>query len=332
MRRQWEREQQRRQRQYQYDDQRDQQRWETEQRRYQQNRQRRQQDELDAMRESPNWRDEYQYGRNQEPTDEWGGTDQGEYYQGNWYGEGQQQRRQADQRQRDQQRRQQALQQDQRQRDKQRQQRASQRDRQQMTEMVRKRGTVREMRVINSTPLPKNHTVMRFTLDDGSQFKANFGPKVSENDLPFSQGDRITLKGDKITRNGETFLIVRSVKSGEQQMNLRPEKRGWDPQQRQERRQQSQQQKQGRKASFSGKVDAVAIRTTDGDKTTFRIDLEDSPSRWIYFEKPVSRDQLDISSGDDVKIQGRTKKMDGRTVLVVEKLHVNGERRQISKR
>ncbi len=306
-----------------------------------QNQQRNYQQDQQSRYDSPYWRDEYEYDRHQR--NQGGGfaySDQGDYYPGDWYN-----RRQAE-RPRDQQ-----------QRDPQRwtQQRSQQRNmdayadrnhtRSMNANLQRKSGTVEEMRLIDSSPLPKNHTVMMIDMEDGDEVQANFGPKCNRHQLPFSDGDRVTLYGDEIERDGESFFIVQSIQANGRQYTLRPAKRElsqsakqrtWPNQSSrtstqydQEDRAQTQDRQQ---ATITGTVSKVTAHSTDSGKSLFRIDLRDGQSRWILCDNNVSKTDLDLEAGDTISLRGTKKNVDGRSVIDVDSMRVNGERRDITSR
>lgn len=126
-----------------------------------------------------------------------------------------------------------------------RQDRNAQRDGWMAASTDRKRGTIERIQEADVDSRPENHTVLRLRMDDGKTVTADFGPRVTRQRLPFSQGDRVTLAGDKITRDGDELFVVSKVLSGDQTLTLRRTSRdGYNGQRQQDARRDQWQQPQ----------------------------------------------------------------------------------------
>lgn len=153
--------------------------------------------------------------------------------------------------------------------------------------------------------------------EDGKKRVVNLGPKMSRTNVPFEKGDRVTFKGvrqqmddrkvlttHKLNVNGETVTLAASPK--------------WD--------------KDGKRVSMKrieGTIQSVSSANVESDRyTVLRLELRDGSTQMVAIPSRMieNRDDLEAQRGDRIRIEGRERTLNGRTVLRTERIRVNGDR------
>ena len=217
-----------------------------------------------------------------------------------------------------------------------------------MTDLERKRGTIDRIADLDTDARPDHHTVLRLTMDDGKTVLADFGPAISRDEVPFSEGDRITLAGDTVTDDGKTYLIVERITIGQKKIALRGQRGGamagqnWDGRAYDGRRQQwpagrtdDRSWDQGRRGwtadrsdasfdrssrvSLTGRLRDVERARTVRGQSVFLIELSDGRTRMVAMDAGQA-ERLRMREGDRVEITGDWASLAGRDVIRVVRL------------
>lgn len=70
----------------------------------------------------------------------------------------------------------------------------------------------------------EGHVLMTLEFENGDTHTVCFGPKMTRDNLPLQPGERITIKGDRDTRDGEKMLVASSVVHDGRTYTLREDK------------------------------------------------------------------------------------------------------------
>jgi hypothetical protein len=206
-------------------------------------------------------------------------------------------------------------------------------------DLKRVRGEVERVEFLRGTGQESgSDLIARLTFkEDGKSRVVNLGPKMSRSDVPFSQGDMVTLKGKseqagdrqalttyKMTVNGQNFTLAgpRQMQGDQQQRYT----------QRQDRERQQGQRPQ-HMTQLEGTIRDIASVDIDREKyTVLRVELRDGTEELIAFtaDRIEDREQLDARRGDTIRLRGHERQLDGRSVIRPERVMING--RQLSMR
>jgi hypothetical protein len=221
----------------------------------------------------------------------------------------------------------------------------------------RTRGTIERIQQADVDSRPEDHTVLRLRMEDGETVTADFGPRVSPERLPFSQGDRVTLAGDTVSRDGEELFVVEKILTGDHKIKLRRTSRdGYNGQNRQnsvqpnrwmepqwENRNQGQQQNRNQRQQQdrdqwqrNDSQDRTQRTGSDADRVSMSGELSRVQRANRYVEgyilyrvqlnhgqfqlvavQPDKASRLRMQQGDRVELNGKWDTIDGQRMLVL---------------
>ncbi len=210
----------------------------------------------------------------------------------------------------------------------------------------RTRGTIQRIQQADVDFRPEGHTILRIRMEDGETVTADLGPRVSPERLPFSKGDRVTLAGDTVSREGRELFVVEKILTGDHSIKLRRTSRDgsngreganrdrwmeprWNERgesgQRERADRDSQNDRETRRSgadsngsvSMTGELSRVqrANRYVEG-YLVYRVQLNHGKYQLIAVD-PDEASTLRIRQGDQVKLTGRWDTIDGQRMLVV---------------
>jgi len=138
--------------------------------------------------------------------------------------------------------------------------------------------------------------------------------------LPFSEGDRVTLCGQRVESDGRTVLRAHTITADGRTARIasRP----------------SEHDRRSRHGmTLEGRV-ADVERATIGavDYFVVRIDLRDGETRYVAFDEEQlnSMREFDVERGDRIRVRGKHETINDRHLIVADRCAVNGKRLELS--
>lgn len=218
-----------------------------------------------------------------------------------------------------------------------------------MKDLERKRGTVERIADAGTDARPDDHTVLRLTMDDGKTVLADFGPVIDRDEIPFSEGERVTLAGKTVKEDGKSFLVVEKITIGQKKIALRGDRgralaqRNWDgrsgcdgrrqqwPAGRADDRSRDSDRRgwtadrsdasfeRSSRVSLTGTLRDVERARTVRGQSVFLVELSDGRTRVVAMDAGQA-DRLRMREGDRVEITGDWASLAGRDVIRVARL------------
>lgn len=190
-------------------------------------------------------------------------------------------------------------------------------------------GTIDGFRKLDSRD---EHTLVRLRLRDGRTRVVDLGSRVDPERLDLSYGDRVQIRGMRDRHQGREVLTATSIKidgdrtrlrerSDEQGTQGEGSKAGSDT-----REASAQRSRDGQ--TFAGRLDGFKKTSLDGreERLLVRMTLEDGTRRIVDLGPSARLKDLDLEQGDHVSVRGERRTIDGRTVLVADRLRIEGQR------
>lgn len=208
------------------------------------------------------------------------------------------------------------------------------------------RGRIQSLRntyLRNSEGLRQRHTLARIQLESGRVVTADLGPKRALDELDLETGDRITLQGHRGTIDGNPTFFADQVRSGGEvvDVNRNPINEGQGAFGGTQFGQSSGAEnpsgsrggsfrEQGNHFTLKGKVTGFqVINLESGQRQVSMLSLRLANGQTVLIDAGSNPGQLDLKDlqlRDRVVIQGHTRDVDGREVLVADKVQfVNPE-------
>lgn len=203
------------------------------------------------------------------------------------------------------------------------------------THVVRRRGTVESLSSADVRDAPDGHNLMRIQLENGKTILADFGPNMSRSRLPFSEGDRVTICGERKTSGSKDYLKVHKVRSGDETVRLRPgpyyndsRSSGEKSDMRRNDSRQRSNERQGRSSdgswsgqtTLSGRIEDVwrSARDVSG-QALYRVEMSGGKTVVLAVDGNQA-DKLRMREGDRVRIEGEKKRLGGRKVIDLQRI------------
>jgi hypothetical protein len=191
-------------------------------------------------------------------------------------------------------------------------------------QIQRVRGEVERIEFLRGTGSESGTALIaRITFkEDGKKRVVNMGPKMSRSNVPFEEGDRVTLKGMREQHQDRQVLTVHrvNVDGRTARLSAAPDWKGQSA--RGEAVPENQRVMEGTIRSVS-EVDADSERYT-----LLRIRLDNGKSGVIAVSDQWAdgMDEFEAEAGDEIVIMGDKRTIEGRTVIRPHRIDVNGER------
>lgn len=202
---------------------------------------------------------------------------------------------------------------------------------------VSRSGTVQSIAGVQTDQRPDDHTVLRITMQGGRTVTADLGPNMGRQELPFAQGDRVTLMGDKKwSQEGREVLVVNKIDLGQRTVTLRGQKQEGsmtrdasyrDTQQRRSAQRQGQTREgwsgqsnlqRSRDIALTGNLRNIQRLGQSQDLQILRVNVDGRTRVVAATQDQASR--LRDSSGDRVRLIGKWDEVNGREVLKLDTL------------
>lgn len=153
--------------------------------------------------------------------------------------------------------------------------------------------------------------------EDGKKRVVNLGPKMSKDNVPFEQGDRVTFKGVRQQKNDRQVLTTHKLNVNGDTVTLAASPQ-WD-------------ENGNRRAMkrLEGVVRSISSANVDSERfTVLKVQLRDGSTRMVAIPSHMieDRDEFEAKRGDRIRIEGREQTIGDRSVLRTERIRVNGDR------
>lgn len=188
---------------------------------------------------------------------------------------------------------------------------------QRQMQMQRHRGTIQKIEQAQGAGVPQDHTALKLTMDDGTTVIADFGPNAKRENLKLKEGERVTLVGKTVSKDGTEVLQVQKLGHGDRAATLRGPGRD-----------SYQNAPEGERVSITGKVTDVRRAKEDVQgQALYRVDFEDGRNV-ILAVKGGQADALQMREGDRITIEGRQTRMAEQRVIEVARISGRGQTAQ----
>lgn len=207
------------------------------------------------------------------------------------------------------------------------------------SQVARLNGTIeglREMNLRRQSGATGPHTIAKIKLENGKSSVVSLGRSSQLKDLNLQAGDSIQAIGSKGMIDGETVFVAHSLKAKGRMIAANPAIRLKQSQDQQQA--QSGQGSQagamtggsaGSQTTLTGEV-ASASRTSlgqGGNQHTFvDLRLANGNNAILDLGPGASIDKIGLDDGDRITVRGRTHEVQGRPVIKVDLLKIDGEK------
>lgn len=156
---------------------------------------------------------------------------------------------------------------------------------------------------------PESHTFVKLNMENRGSVIVNLGPKKDLQDLDLQRGDQVRIQGKQIRVNDRPVIKAESMMVDGETIRFQ----------------------QGKSAAqISGTVEQVRRAKVEGrDHLIARLQMQNNRDVLVDLGPDAQLTDFDISEGDEVSIRGRRSTIDGRSVLIANRLSVNGESQNI---
>jgi len=217
------------------------------------------------------------------------------------------------------------------------------------------RGTIDGFRHMELGPQGSDRstfTVAKVKLQDGKNVVVNLGEKQRLNQLDLQTGDRVTMLGalgkidgepvyvaNKLRYNGRTLDVnraftqlnerkMRQYRQGNRNQRFSNDREARSQNQGVATRYRSQgNRSQSQRMTLDGTLEGfrnVTFDTRSGDNLVGKLRLENGRAVIVDFGSEYDLADLDLESGDSVRISGQTKRIDGKKILKANTVRING--------
>ena len=171
----------------------------------------------------------------------------------------------------------------------------------------------------------EEHSFVRLRLEDGRSRIVSIGSNVELSDLKLSQGEEIDVTGHIARVDDRQVLIAKRIETEDRTFNLKPRNQPeTDPANRAQRQPANQQQ-----VTVQGRIadkEKASIQGIPEENLVVEVELRDGKTCYVDLGKGTSLSDINLGEGDRIQLQGKRKTMDGKTVIVAEKLRVEDKR------
>lgn len=202
-------------------------------------------------------------------------------------------------------------------------------------------GTIEGLKAMNlqrRSGATGTHTIAKIKLENGKSTVVSLGRTSQLKNANLKVGDKIQAIGRRGTIDGETVFVASKLKANGRTIEANPTVRLRPVQTAQSQSQgQSAENRAGAmtgsqngkaRTSISGEVANVMQHGSGSDRQHTLVDvrLENGQTKTLDFGPAASLDQIGLDAGDRITAQGKQKQVNGKDVLSVDLLRINGEK------
>ncbi len=172
----------------------------------------------------------------------------------------------------------------------------------------------------------ENHDFVKVDLKNGTSRIVSLGSSLDVGDLQLKKGDKISASGRVVNLDGKKILLANSVRTGGESFSISKSK------QPDIRNQQGNNSGES-VVTRSGTLKDVARVQLDDEKQDknliVRLEMKDGRSCVVDLGPNTAMQDLDLSKGDIVWIKGEKCERNGKSLIVADKLRIDGKRQNI---
>jgi hypothetical protein len=163
------------------------------------------------------------------------------------------------------------------------------------------------------------HTLVRMTTENGRSAIVNLGPNVDLGRLNLEEDDRVAVRGVRGSIDGRPVLMAQQIRVGDRTIRMN----NWQPQQASQQRDRDRQDM--RQTQLRGELEAWQRKNLEGQRdahTLVRMRLENGRSAIVNLGPNVDLARLDLEQGDRITVQGVRGMINGRPVVMAQRVGV----------
>jgi hypothetical protein len=172
-------------------------------------------------------------------------------------------------------------------------------------------GTIQGTKKIKLAGQQQQHTFAKVQTQQGRTLVVDLGPSNKVNQLMLSQGDQIQTRGDVALVNDRPVLMANQVRANNQSINV-------------------QRQKGSQTRRLEGKITQTATKRLEGQNQPAHlialVELDTGQSVPVDLGRKQDLQDVSIRQGKNVVLLARPAQIGNRTILIAEKMSVDGER------
>lgn len=171
-------------------------------------------------------------------------------------------------------------------------------------------GTIQQTKQIKLAGQQQQHTFAKVQTQQGRTVVVDLGPSNKVNQLNLSQGDRIQAQGDVTMVNDRPVLMANRVQSGNQSISV-------------------QRPKGSQTRRLEGTITKTATKRLEGQNQPAHlvalVELESGQNVPVDLGRKQDLQDVSIQQGKSVVLLARPARIGNRTILIAEKMSVDGE-------
>lgn len=155
---------------------------------------------------------------------------------------------------------------------------------------------------------------------NGNIRKVCLGEKSELNDLNLDEGDRIRVRGHDARMDGKRYFVAKKVQKAKRQSNndRNRNNRSWN--------RDNDDRQSANRQGLRGEIDSVRNMKIDGEKqTVITLETENGDIQRVCLGSVAQTEDLNLQSGDEIRVTGSYKKIDGRRYYVADNVRTRND-------
>ncbi len=177
----------------------------------------------------------------------------------------------------------------------------------------------------------EKHSFVKVTLKDGSSRVLSLGGKTDKGDLSLSTGDEIRATGKVVKVDGRKVLLAKTIQSGGESFTIRDKRQPELSSTGEWKKKSAERNRVTRKGTLEDHT-TVDLDGKRSQNLIVRLEMKDGRSCVVDLGAGTTLDELGLSAGDKIVIKGHRTRVDGKNLLVANRLRVEGEQQRIRDR
>ncbi len=180
----------------------------------------------------------------------------------------------------------------------------------------------------------QEHVAVMLTTEHGGHIVADLGPGRNLRDLELTTGDWISARGPIMRINDQLVMIAKEVEADGQVVQIRRPFPGGHQSSQQAQTQSGQTSQQASRQTLSGQVQTVKeLKVKGTGKTHQLVRVKTQEGQQIVADLGTKRElrELNLTNGQQVTIQGRQLRVNGKPFLLADQISTDGKTVQIDR-
>ncbi len=162
----------------------------------------------------------------------------------------------------------------------------------------------------------EQHSFVRVRLKNGDARVVSLGTRVNMSDLDLEKGDKISVSGKNARIDNRDVLVAKQIQVADQTFRIKEKNR---PQ-------------IGESVSIDGTIKDFKKTSLDGSREQnliVRMELQSGKQCVVDLGRGTTLQELDLERGSEVKLEGRKTQVDGKNIIVAQKIRIDGDATRI---